>query len=272
MNFQTFLPSEILKPFVRYFYTLETKQGVQQDQKTLRTIADGCPGIIFQENSKGKLVRDQKVLPSLFLFGQSTQPSEILLNGNFDMLGVCLQPNALNSLFGLNAHPLTDSCLELDELVELNQSLLSERLHDVSSAIQKIEVLSQFMLTKIKARPSGKEAEMQFAMDKIMHSSGGTSLKVLQEELYLTERNFERKFKQYVGITPKLFSRICRFQSSLKQLNHHQFDKLSDLAYENNYADQSHFIRSFKEFTGLSPYQYQKRSTELAENLAELRP
>ncbi|MCX2454214.1 helix-turn-helix domain-containing protein [Pedobacter sp. PLR] len=270
MNFQTFLPSEILKPYVRYFYKLETNVGLPTDQKTLRTIADGCPGIIFQENSKGKLVRDQKVLPPVFLFGQSTRPSDISLTGNFDTLGVCLHPNALNSLFGLNAELLTDSCLELDELSARNQSLLSERLHDVCSTAEKIEILSHFMVTKIYGKGPGNDGEMQFAMDKIIHSNGTTSLKVLQEELYVTERSFERKFKQYVGIAPKLFSRICRFQSSLKQLNTNQFDKLADLAYDNNYADQSHFIRSFKEFTGLSPHQYQKRSTELAENLSEL--
>ncbi|MBB2148092.1 AraC family transcriptional regulator [Pedobacter gandavensis] len=270
MDFQTFPPSEILRPYVRYFYRLETKVGLPCDQKMLRTIADGCPGIIFQEDSKGKLVRDQKVLPSVFLFGQSTKPSDILLTGSFDTLGVCLHPNALNSLFGLNAELLTDSCLELDELSPKNQSFVSERLNHTHSTAEKIEVLSHFLLGKIKHRPLGSQSEMQFAMNKMMCSNGAVSLKMLQQELFFTERSFERKFKQYVGITPKLFSRICRFQSSLKQLNNHQFDKLSDLAYESNYADQSHFIRSFKEFTGLSPHQYRKRSTELAENLSEL--
>lgn len=270
MNFQTFSPSEILKPFVRYFYSLETNMEIPNDQKMLRTIADGCPGIIFQDDRKGKLVRDQKVLPTVFLFGQSTRPSDIVLRGSFDALGVCLHPNALNAVFGLNAELLTDSCLELDELSTRNQSLVSERLHDAGPTVQKIEILSHFLLAKINSRSSRNESEMQFAMDKIMRSNGTMALKELQQTLYFTERSFERKFKQYVGISPKLFSRICRFQSSLKQLNTQQFDKLADLAYENNYADQSHFIRSFKEFTGLSPNQYQKRSTELAENLSEL--
>ncbi|WP_316751945.1 helix-turn-helix domain-containing protein [Pedobacter gandavensis] len=270
MNFQTYLPSEILKPYVRYFYKLETDVGLPTAEKTLRTIADGCPGIVFQENSKGKLVRDQKLLPSLFLFGQSTRPSEISMTGDFDTLGVCLHPNALNSLFGLNAELLTDSCLELDALSARKESTLSDKLNDVCTTAQKIEVLSHFMVGKIKDKRSGKEGGIQFALDQLLHSGGTSSLKVLQEELCLTERSFERKFKEYVGISPKLFSRICRFQSSLKQLQTNQFDKLSDLAYENNYADQSHFIRSFKEFTGLSPHQYQKRSTELVENLTEL--
>jgi AraC-like DNA-binding protein len=71
-----------------------------------------------------------------------------------------------------------------------------------------------------------------------------------------------------VGISPKLFSRICRFQATLQQLRTNGFDKLSDIAFEHNYADQSHFIRSFKEFAGVSPFQYQKQFEEIAENLS----
>ncbi|UOQ68039.1 helix-turn-helix domain-containing protein [Hymenobacter volaticus] len=88
----------------------------------------------------------------------------------------------------------------------------------------------------------------------------------MQESLHMSERSFQRKFKQHVGIPPKLFSRICRFQVSLNQLRNHQYHKLSDVAFENDYADQSHYIRSFQEFAGCSPYQYQRQVNELVEN------
>jgi AraC-like DNA-binding protein len=85
----------------------------------------------------------------------------------------------------------------------------------------------------------------------------------------LSERTLERRFKQSIGISAKLFSRICRFQESLNQLRKNKYDKLSDIAYENGYADQSHFIRSFKEFTGVSPFDYRKQLKEVAENFPE---
>lgn len=61
-----------------------------------------------------------------------------------------------------------------------------------------------------------------------------------------------------IGISPKLFARISRFQESLYQLRAGKYDKLSDVAYENEYFDQSYFIRVFKEFTGFSPLQFKK--------------
>ena len=69
---------------------------------------------------------------------------------------------------------------------------------------------------------------------------------------------------------PKLFARICRFQASLRQLRAAHYEKLSDLAYANLYADQSHHIRAFQEFAGVSPHQYDKRSREVLGNLVEL--
>ena len=71
-------------------------------------------------------------------------------------------------------------------------------------------------------------------------------------------------------MSPKLFSRICRFQSSLQQLRDNDYTKLSDIAFEHEFADQSHFIRTFREFAGFSPFQYQRQSPGVIENLATL--
>lgn len=111
---------------------------------------------------------------------------------------------------------------------------------------------------------------MQYAVSVIAVSKGNIALKRLQLELQLSERSFERKFKEYIGISPKLFARICRFQASLQQLRSNDFSKLSDIAFEQEYADQSHFIRAFKEFAGFSPFQYQKQYPEVIENLATI--
>jgi AraC-like DNA-binding protein len=86
-------------------------------------------------------------------------------------------------------------------------------------------------------------------------------LRSLQEELRTTERSFQRLFEAQIGVSPKVFSRICQFQPAFRQLSQGQFSKLSDIAYDNGYADQSHLIRAFREFTGLTPGEYLERTT-----------
>jgi AraC-like DNA-binding protein len=63
-------------------------------------------------------------------------------------------------------------------------------------------------------------------------------------------------FERHIGLTPNMYRRVSQFNSAFWQLNSRQFSKLSDIAFHNGYADQSHYIRSFKEFTNLTPGEY----------------
>jgi AraC-like DNA-binding protein len=95
--------------------------------------------------------------------------------------------------------------------------------------------------------------------------------KELQQKTQLSERSLERKFKDSVGISPKLFARIIRFQETLNQMRNNKYEKLSDIAYENDYADQAHFIRVFKEFTGFSPLDFKRQAKEDVENFPHIK-
>lgn len=271
MKYRQMNPPAHLRDHVRYFWTLESNSRAASP-KTFKTIVDGCPGLIVQQSENGTF-RDQnhKQLPRIFLYGQATKHAQIHSCGNFSAIGIYLQPNALKSIFGLNADVLTDSCLDLNEMAEQQGVFLSEQLLYTSSLAEQIEILSSFLLHQMRKNYSPADKPMQYALSQIIQSKGNLSLRRLQEILGLSERSFERKFKQCVGISPKLFARICRFQASLDQMRNDNYDKLSDLAFDNEYADQSHFIRAFQEFAGFSPQRYRKQSLEVVENFAELR-
>lgn len=267
MKFQQFAPPEYLKEYVRYFWTLESdvsENGLQH----FRTIADGCPGLIFQHQDSGQFVQGDKKLEDAFLFGQTTKYAEIALTGKFQTVGVYFHPHALSSVFGLQAASFTDSCLGIYELSGKKE--LSQKLSQSQSSEESIKLLSAFLYAYIN-RNSKNNLPMQFALSEIIRNDGNVSLIDLRSKLQLSERSFERKFKDFTGISPKLFTRISRFQVSLKQLQVKGYDKLSDIAFENNYADQSHFIRAFNEFAGFSPNQYQKQSDEIVENFSALK-
>ncbi|MEP6612263.1 MAG: AraC family transcriptional regulator [Mucilaginibacter sp.] len=269
MVYQTIVPPQALQPYVKYFWTLEDntcKAGV----KTFRTMADGCPGVIFQQADSGSFFQAGKQLPETFLFGQTTRYAEIHLSGSFDTVGVYFQPDALQTVFGYEAAELTDSCLDLNLFAKPRGIDLSDRLANTASPGDKVAFLEDYLLAEVDRNHRCTDMKMRYALEQIISSKGTLPLKTLQQSLNTSQRSFHRKFKQYTGIPPKLFSRICRFQASLKQLQQTDYEKLSDIAFGHEYADQSHFIRSFKEFSGLSPAQYQKNSTEVVENLSEI--
>jgi AraC-like DNA-binding protein len=272
MNCQQLPPPAYLKDYVRYFWVLESSVD-DRSPKIFRPLADGCPGLLFQQSEQG-LFYDQtkKLLPRIFLYGQTIDHTELHSTGALSTIGICFHPHALKAIFGLDANELTNTCLDVNLLTQKQGIQLAQQLADAPSVSAKINGLSAYLLAQIRKNDTGPTALIQYALTQFINSEGRISLNELQRTLNLSERSFERKFNQYVGISPKVFSRICQFQASLNQVRANKFAKLSDVAFDNAYADQSHFIRSFKEFAGLAPHQFQKRSHELIENFPLLIP
>jgi AraC-like DNA-binding protein len=266
MEFRKIQPPVFLKDYVQYFWTLSSDVA-DIKPKSLGPLADGFPGLIFQSSSKGIFFdQDNKKLPEVFLYGQTVTRTAIYLIGQFNVVAVTFFPHTLKSVFGFHASELTDSCLDL-KLVYGN---IAERMINTFPGEKQIDVLSGYIASMINKNSGYIDKPTKYAVSQIMRSNGNFALKDLQDELNISERSFERKFEQYVGISPKLFSKICRFQASFQQLKENRYNKLSDIAFENGYADQSHFIRVFKEFTGLSPFEFQKKSQPFSGDMPTL--
>lgn len=87
---------------------------------------------------------------------------------------------------------------------------------------------------------------------------GKVEIKRLAEDQNVSERHLNRLFQQWIGISPKEFTRIMRFQNTFKHMLFTRKRKLAWLAIENGYHDQAHFINEFKTFSGVTPTQILK--------------
>jgi AraC-like DNA-binding protein len=270
MHYQTFAPPEILKPFIKYFWALEST-SIDNTSKTFGAIVDGCPGAIMLRSDNNAFCDEyEKKLPGIFLYGQTIRPIQLSATGNFKAIGIYFQPHALKSVFGLDADDLNDACIDLDLMRNKKQGKLSEQLLNSPSLDDQLKIISFYLIDQFQSNTKKADETTQYALTQIVHTNGNIPLRELQQKLQQSERSLERKFKQTVGISPKLFSQICRFQESLNQMRKSKYDKLSDIAFENDYSDQSHFIRVFKEFTGFSPLEFKKQSSELVENFPQI--
>jgi len=241
---------EPLRPYIRRVRTL--------DSSDLSVYADGCPGIIFQQTDTGLVLNEKKRLSTVFLHGQTVEPIRMATTGGLKMVAVCLHPHVIHSIFRLSAKEVTDDCLDLGLLPHVPGIDLAERLWNSVGPERQAQVLFEYIERVILRNRAEPDAGMAYAATQLWQSGREVSLKKLHQALNLSERTFQRKFEQYIGIPPRLFSKISQFQSALGQLKSGRFFKLSDIAYDNGYADQSHFIRDFKKFTGLSPLAFRK--------------
>lgn len=254
MNQRILLPPEALRNHVRYFWIWENDAS-SDGAESFRPLPDGSPGLFFRQSSEFRFYdQDQKRLPDFFLYGQTVLHREIYTGKTFSAWGVCFWPHALKDIFGLDADALTDDCTDALPLLPASADFPAEP-GDAEIQIQK---LCGVLIGLINSNRFPSHALSRHAAVALIESGGNLPLGDLLDKLHISERSLERRFKSDIGISPKLFARICRFQRSLQQLTQGPYQKLSDVALENGYADQSHFIRVFREFTGQSPLQFEK--------------
>jgi AraC-like DNA-binding protein len=178
------------------------------------------------------------------------------------LIAYFLYPHALKTLFRFDANELTGLGIDLNLLSPAREMNIQEQLLNAASLDIRLQIMNQYISGLSQAKGAIINQAILFAAKTIRESGGLVSLQKLQKEVYISERNFRRLFEFHIGVSPKTFGRICQFDAAFRQLNQNSFSRLSDIAFDNGYADQSHLIRSFREFTSYSPREYVKNTGE----------
>jgi len=150
---------------------------------------------------------------------------------------------------------INDLCYDLDhlEMVDTKQTLIDIKL---SKTEKQIDLLTDYILQLVKHSSNHLDNDIKLAVSTIISTKGNILIKELRNQLYITERTFERKFLKEVGVTPKQFAKIIQFSFSLDQLKESHYYNLTDVAFNNNFSDQSHFIKTFKQYAGQTPKEF----------------
>lgn len=233
-----------------YVRTLLIVDGFSHSESSdLPLFTNGMPALVCE-------TRNNKDL-RITLFGQSVPSKDWIIEDNVSLIAYFFKPFALGSIFKLSAQDLKEKpvILELSDTKKISE--LHLQLPGAKTTEAKIAILDDLILAQL--RINQRECEIiKYATDQLMLNSGSDTLSKIPEELNLTERTFQRIFKKYVGISANHYRRICQSYFAFSQLKGGHFDNLTDIAYSNGYYDQSHYIRSFKEFTDKTPNEYLK--------------
>lgn len=248
-----------LRPYVNCIMT--DASDASNGELSLPLYADGYPGLMFQVSENGfYMLPKGKKLSELFLYGQTLAPVTLTTKGKYQFIVFQLYPFASNYLLNVDPRALNDECYDLFNLKHIKVKEYYQKLVNTSDFDVLIQVLSEMILQLLTHHPSAKENDpIQQAIHQIIRCHGQVQISDLLEQVHLTERTLQRKFLHQVGLTPKQFAKIIQFQFSLDQLEQANYDSLTEVGLDSGFADQSHFIRVFKSYTGLSPRQYVKQ-------------
>jgi AraC-like DNA-binding protein len=265
MRYFTINPPDRLAQYVRYFWVLEGEASFEQPY-VHRSMADGCAELIFHYTGIfDELLKDDGTEKSFSsgLAGPSQIFRRFLIRKNFGIFGVYLYPFAVSQLFSLPGTDVTNQMPDLKSLLGNEGNALEEKMMLAINNTQRLKIITEFLekrLIKSEKQPPGVFEVIKY----IIQTNGMTKIDELAEKNFQSTRQFERNFKRFSGFSPKLFSRIIRFQTALAAYNNKN-KSLTDIAYECGYYDQSHFIQDFKEFSGHTPKDYFSGKTESTE-------
>ncbi|MEM9833193.1 MAG: helix-turn-helix transcriptional regulator [Bacteroidota bacterium] len=239
-----------ISAFVKEIFLLQDTVDIEHK---LPFFADGYPGIMFSETQKKiQLLPRNKPLPTFFLFGQTIQPIELLVDGPYKLIVFQLYPFATRLLLGIDPKSINDECFDLTQIKHINVHQTISLLIK-SETDEQIKIIEKYILQLIRSSSKDADNVVKMAVSSIIDSRGTVTIKKLRRQLFVKERTLERKFLSEIGVTPKQFAKIIQFSFSLNQIKKSDYTNLTNVAYDNGFADQSHFIKTFKQYTGKSP-------------------
>ncbi len=274
MFYKKYAPHPLLAPFVEcyYIWEKETKPEEKAFRMEIESPPTGFGSIVFNTGTpytvKTGLSGRTDQVPSSFITGQSTQQYRLYLSGSINMTGIVFRPAGLSSLFGLPMIEFADERIALADVSGVVYRQLEEQIAGCRTYAARIEVIEQYLLflfMKKEIRPD----RIDHVANLIVANKGVINLGQLVEESFLCRRQFERKFLQRVGVSPKYYARIRRigYLCSVLAGQRWQVKDWHELIFRHGYYDQSHFIREFTEFTCKAPSLYVKGNAELANYL-----
>jgi AraC-like DNA-binding protein len=248
VRFEIFFPAPALRRIVRFYWTLA---GVGRFAPQV-VFPDGCLDMVFQLgdpfaefDSRGVGIVQSRNL----LAGQLRRPVRIGPTGRVETFGIRFQPGGAHPVLRFPLDSCEDRIVALYDVWGATARELGQRLGDASSDRARVRIADGFLL-RLRRRESA--ACVDFALDRIASGADIWRTAELAREAGVSARHLQRLFREYVGMSPKLYSRVQRFQTALRLLDR-AAGNIATAAADSGYFDQPHLIHDFREFTGMTP-------------------
>ena len=190
--------------------------------------------------------------PDYILIGLFTQPYDVHFRKRVRVFGIRFKPEGVYPLFGMPASEIHAAFADMESFTGRNFREYSSRIRESNSIREMIGISEKYLLDNVN-RSKLNLYYLNRAAEIIRRKKGSISMEELAANAYISTRQLEREFRQKIGISPKNYMRIARLNHVNRIITTGRRLLLTDVSYACGYADQAHFIRDFKHFTGESP-------------------
>lgn len=189
----------------------------------------------------------------IFLAGPYTQKTNVPL-GHYELIIVHFRVGRMPNFINICPCELVNTMVELPRISDIDADTVGDWLLKENTTDLRKNLIERILGDVNVASCISSDKTYENAVALIDVHNGQIQVGELSRILGVSNRTLERKFKYILGITPKMFAKLVRFQRVLEKIRFQSASrKLTNIAYEFGYADQAHFIRDFKSMSGILP-------------------
>jgi AraC-like DNA-binding protein len=247
-------------PLSQFVELLWYYQGLTQPHSKERLLPQGTVELVINLRENQSRVYDRvrqnefQTFPGVLVCGPHSNFFIIDTDSQAEVLGVHFRPGGMFPFLNLPADELQNQHVGLDLLWGARAGELRERVLAAPTPQCKVRVLEQF-LTAQAFKPLSRNPAVSFALREFQRPEAPAVASVT-DQIGMSARRFIQVFSQEVGLAPKLFCRVQRFQQVLQIVHSGREVDWAEIALSCGYFDQPHFIHDFKEFSGINPTAY----------------
>lgn len=257
MNYQTYEPHPDLKSFINCYWTLEVPKQANTQKQCI--VPDGYIEMVFilGDDVRRYISEDEFIIqPRTMVLWQTTKPFYVEPTGYVNTFAIRFYPFGFANFISKPIQNLANKETSLKELFWAGTAnKLGKEIINAKSTEQRINIIDTFLLESLNNEEIMNRI-VKNTLDTLFSSKWKNSITSIFQNKPSKRRQFERNFKKQVGMSPKRLGKLIRLQTALKMLLSKNPESLTHIAYKSQYFDQSHFIKDFKEFTGVKPKEF----------------
>ena len=255
LEYQEILPAERLREYVKCYFIVRIENHF--DFADIK-YPNGQIELAFnlgESSWQSEIDNKIQIDPKVELLGQLTRPMLIKSAGKTLMLCIRFYSHTAGYFFDHSLEEYNNQILDLREVMGKGIKGLYEQLLNEPALNKRIELIDNFLIKRLSETVKNDKLILLSRITNDLHRNPEKNVKHMADQYNISPRHMQRLFLRYIGITPKLYGRINRFQQILQYINENE-EALTAVAYKFGYADQSHFIKDFKSFSDKSPSIY----------------
>jgi AraC-like DNA-binding protein len=257
MIYRIHTPLPPLSHFIEYFFYYE---GYHADHAMEKFLPDGSVDLLIDLTETPKKLFQNEEGTAYTTFKKSwisgMKTDYILIDASVsNMIGVHFKPGGCYPFINFPMVELNNLTIEADPVLGNEIHIIRDAILHEPGIEKRFDILEKYFLKKGESKMEN-HALVHYSVNQLLQSPHMWTIKNLSNKTGITQKHLITLFKKYVGLSPKMFSRIHKFQKVVQQIEQLQKVDWALLAYECGYYDQAHFIKEFHAFSGINPVSY----------------